>query len=261
MTKRDQGGLPPWEPAKQPGLYRQNFHGGAVMSSSTDPSEFAPTYHAMLFAWLCRAVVRKAGQERGQRMALRAQANGHALNMANYLAYSEWRAGKGEMRQKIVTRTPDAVVHVVDCPWCKAWHANRVIRCGRLYCLEVDRAVLQGFNPQLRLYLNWCLAYGDGQCELVFRDAHLTLPTLLSLAYKMAVKPGKAASLPWELHLGHLYSTVQKVVVEDLGQTGQEAVCAGLDEFANHYGDDAAHKIQAYQQAGYNWSSLSLAIL
>jgi hypothetical protein len=231
----------------------------------------------MLFAWLCGAViqqvgedrgtevmrsaVRRYGEERGQRMAVRARANGHALTMANYMAYGEWQAGREEMRQKIVARTPDAIVHVVDCPWCQAWHINRTIRCGRLYCLEVDEAVLRGFNPQLRLYLNWCLAYGDRQCEFVFRDANLTLPKLLSLAYKKAIKPGKAALLPWEVHIGHLYSTVGSLVVAELGERGQAAVRAGLGEFASHYGQHAAHKIQAYREAGYDWGSLPLAVL
>ena len=65
--------------------------------------EFTPTHHALMVAWISRAVVDavggdegeriirravvKYGNQRGRRMAMRAEANGHALTMANYFAY------------------------------------------------------------------------------------------------------------------------------------------------------------------------------
>ena len=64
---------------------------------------FSEAQHALLFAWISRAVmetvgeqkgqeaIRKAvlryGTQRGKRMALRARANGDPLNMLNYMAY------------------------------------------------------------------------------------------------------------------------------------------------------------------------------
>jgi hypothetical protein len=71
---------------------------GTMMTTENNVS-FTPTDHALLFAWIGREVVQRVGEEkgeaimrkavaryarqRGQRMALRAQANGHALTMTN----------------------------------------------------------------------------------------------------------------------------------------------------------------------------------
>jgi hypothetical protein len=68
-------------------------------------SAFSPTHHALLFAWMSLEIIRRAGadegecivrsavqrygEQRGRRMALRAQANGHPLTMTHYLAYGE----------------------------------------------------------------------------------------------------------------------------------------------------------------------------
>ena len=73
---------------------------------------FRAMHHAMLFAWISSAVVarvgtgrgedvvrrgvRRYGEERGHRMALRAQADGEPLTMASYLAYGEWEVELGE---------------------------------------------------------------------------------------------------------------------------------------------------------------------
>ncbi len=73
------------------------------MTDINPPQTLTATHHAMLFALMARAVVRDTaeksgemvmrkavrayGEQRGRRMALRARANGHALSMANFLAY------------------------------------------------------------------------------------------------------------------------------------------------------------------------------
>ncbi len=81
------------------------------MAQQAEP-RLTATHHAPLFAWaareLCRAAgdrgegivrraVRRYGEQRGRRMALRAQADGHPLDMVHYMAYGEWRAEQGEM--------------------------------------------------------------------------------------------------------------------------------------------------------------------
>jgi len=42
--------------------------------------------------------------------------------------------------------------------------------------------------------------------------------------------------MPWEYHLGHLYTTFERVAVEALGEAGRSAVQTGLDEFARQFG-------------------------
>lgn len=239
-----------------------------MMSKDEPREQLTATHHAMLFAWISRAViqrigeekgemvvrkaVRRYGEQRGRRMALRSQANRHALTMTNYMAYGEWEAGKGEMEQKIVEKVPHAKVLVYRCPWHKAWEKNGLIQYGRFYCLEVDEALVRGFNPELRLDVNSTQANAGTHCEFVFHSANLTVMNLLSLAYKKSIRPGKKALMPWGYHIGHLYKTMGEVVIEELGQTGREAVSAALAEFAQHYGEEAAQIVVSYRDTDFN---------
>lgn len=238
------------------------------MSKDETREGLAPTHHALLLAWMARAVVqrvgedkgetvvrgavRRYGEQRGKRMAMRAQANGHALTMTNYLAYGEWTAPKGERGQSMVERAPHARALVHKCPWHAAWEENDLMPYGRLYCLEIDEALIRGFNPELRLDVNSTQATGGEQCEFVFYDANLTVKNSLSLMYKRAVKPGKRAFMPWDYHLGHLYKTVGDVVVAELGPAGQEAINDALAEFANRYGEEAAQIVKAYEETDFD---------
>ena len=118
--------------------------------------------------------------------------------------------------------------------------------------MEVDEALVRGFNPDLRLDVNSTLPNDDTSCEFVFHDANLTFFNYLRLAYKKAVKPGKRAIMPWHYHLGHLYKTVSQVFVEELGSGGQEAADAALGEFAARYGQEAAEIVAAYHDTDFD---------
>ncbi len=236
--------------------------------SDESPNRFAAAHHALLFAWISRAVVervgedrgesvtrkavRRYGEERGRRMARRAQACGHALSMANYFAYGEWEAGPGEMEQQIVEKVPHARVHVHKCPWHTAWENNGLVQYGRVYCLEIDEALVRGFNSGLKVNVNSTQTNGDDRCEFVFHNANLTLFNTLLLGYKKAIKPGRRALMPWDYHTGHLYKTMGEVFVEELGQAGREAMSAALKEFSNCYGEEAVRVVVAYQDEDFN---------
>lgn len=214
--------------------------------------EFAPTHHALLFAWLSRAVVHRAGEiqgeaivrkavrrygeQRGRRMALRASADGYPLNMDAYRAYGEWRAPEGATAAKIVREGPDPVQHVQVCPWHRAWEEQGLMPYGRLYCLEVDHALARGFSPEIELGVNSIMSGGAECCEFVFYGAGV----------EGAVEPVSKTVMPWQYHLGHLYSTMCDVIVEEMGEQGEEALCEGLGEFAAHYGPAAAEIIESY---------------
>ena len=137
------------------------------MSDNEKQENFTEFHHALLFGWISKAVieivgeqhgetvlrkaVRQYGEERGRRMAHRAKANGHPLSMTNYLAYSEWKASPGEMKLTMVEKSPHAKVYVHKCPWHTVWEKNGMISYGRFYCLEIDNALVSGFNPELQL--------------------------------------------------------------------------------------------------------------
>jgi hypothetical protein len=230
---------------------------------------FTETHHALLFGLMAKAIMEQAGEhqgeavlrkavqqyghERGRRMALRANANRHPLNMANYIAYSEWKSSPGNQHEmQMVEKAPDARVHIHKCPWYQAWKENDLIPYARFYCLEVDRALAHGFNPDLQLDVNGTLPNGAEACEFVYHGANLTPMNYLLLAYKKSVKPGKSAVMPWDYHVGHLYKTVERVVFDELGEPGRMAVQAGLAEFTRRYGEQAALSILAYRSVDFD---------
>ncbi len=221
-------------------------------------SAFSPTHHALLFAWISLAVIQRAGREegerivrravqrygeqRGGRMALRAQANGHPLIMAHYLAYGEWEPGpdSGKTESDVIERPPHVEMRVHRCPWHTAWEDNDLMQVGHLYCQVIDKALVRGFNPDLTLEVGGTLSNGAPYCAFTFHDA----------------SPPRGAkdegtTMPWDYHLGHLYATMSEVAIEELGEAGQEAADAALAAFADRFGREAAEIVKAYRDTDF----------
>ena len=241
------------------------------MSKKNQQNSFTETHHALLFAWIARAVIERSGEQRGEtiirkairqygeqrgrRMALRAQANHHPCNMLNYWAYSEYRPTPGEFELKIIERVPHARAYTPKCPWYATWKDNNLLAFGRLYCLEIDPALVRGFNPALHMDVITSLTNGGTRCEFVYNDANLTFPNYLLIQYRRTISPGAKAVKPWDYHVGHLFSTLEKVVVEELGQVGQETIQSGLAEFAQRYGEQAMQKVVTSRSKDYESTS------
>ena len=229
---------------------------------------FTVSHHAVLFALLSRAVlsrfgevkgekiirqaVRRYGEQRGQRMAFRAQRDGEPLSMLNYMAYSEWRVGPGETEQRMLEKVPEALSFVDRCPWHRAWVESDLLRFGRLYCLEIDQALVRGFNPELRLDVLSTLSNDDRSCEFVFHDANLTPANLNILGEKKSTNQQKGAVMSWEYHTAHLYHAVRSVVVDELNGEGEEALQDALAYFTQRYGEEAVRLILSYQALDFD---------
>lgn len=230
--------------------------------------QFTATHHALMTAWISRATVnatgedegervfRKAvkryGNQRGKRMALRATANGHPLTMANYLAYGEWAAEKGEMQMKIREKSPHARAHVLKCPWNTAWKENGLLPYGRYFCMEIDEALVEGFNAELVLEISGTQSNGAEYCVFNFRDANLTPLKLLGLIWRKSVSPGKQALMSWEYHVGHLYKTLGEVISEELGEKAGEIMLTALKDFTGKYGEDAGRIVLSFENTDFN---------
>ena len=68
-----------------------------------------------------RAAVRRYGEQRGRRMALRALANGDELSMTNFLVYGEWRSGTGLGQHELGQEGPHVHMTIPRCPWALTW--------------------------------------------------------------------------------------------------------------------------------------------
>ncbi len=214
----------------------------------TQSPQFAARAHALLFASIARAVlqalgpeegaaliraaVRTYGEQRGRRMALRARANGHRLSVANYFVYGEWQVPPGEMEFAFTAKKPHARLNVARCPWFAAWQAEGLLKYGRIYCQEVDGALVRGFNPDLVIEVKATRTNDDLPCNFLFKDANLTILKQLGLLYRKKINPGHRVIMPWDYHTGHLYDTLAATFEEGLGNGAAVVMEAALQTFA-----------------------------
>ena len=226
----------------------------------SDQDHFSETHHALLFAWIAREIihrlgqdngeqiiiraVRRYGEQRGRRMALRAKADNQDLSMANFLVYGEWKPTKQEeVQHQRIEESSDIRVLVHQCPWNNAWTENDLIQYGRLYCQEIDRALVRGFNPELNIEVDKTLTNENEPCEFLFHNANLFSPNTVD---------AKNSVMPWDYHCGHLVKTFSEILEEEFGQEGQVIIQAALAEFGSLYGEEAVQTIVELQDIDYN---------
>jgi hypothetical protein len=224
---------------------------------------FTASHHAVLFALLSRSAithlgvengektiheaVRCYGEQRGRRMALRAQRDGEPLTMLNYMAYGEWRTEPGESEQRSEEMVPHARSFSDRCPWQQAWVESDLLRYGRLYCQEIDQALARGFNPALRLDVLSTLSNDGRPCEFVFYDANLTPENVDHLDRKKTANQQKGAVLSWEYHAGHLYCAVKSTLLAEVVEGGEPILQEALAAFAQRFGEETVQVILSYQ--------------
>ena len=224
-----------------------------AMELKTD-NTFTAEHHALLFAWLSEAViareggeggaalmrraVRRYGEERGRRMALRAQADGEPLSMANFMAYGELPATPEASESASEAAGGTIRKTITTCPWHTAWAEHDLMMHGRLYCLEIDQALVRGFNTTLRLDVNATQPSDSIPCEFVFHDVS-------------EPGPERGRVMPWAYHLGHLYWTMAAVIIDSLGQEGAAATKAALTRFGERYGKKAAGVVLGYREVDF----------
>jgi hypothetical protein len=199
-----------------------------------------------------RSGVVKYGNQRGRRMAMRAEANGHPLTMTNYFAYAEVKLKRSDLEMELLERSPHARWRASTCPWTVAWEKNDLMDYGRYFCREIDRAVVQGFNDNLVLEVNSIMSDGAAYCDMTFMDANFTFPKLAGLGWKKTVRPGRSAQMPWEYHVGHLYKTLGEVVAEELGDQAPGVMATALDRFSDEFGEAAGATVLAYQNTDFD---------
>jgi hypothetical protein len=228
---------------------------------------FGPKHHALLFAWMNRKVIRRAGEDkgekvirkavrryghqRGRRMALRSQADGQPLSMFNFLVFGEWEGNEEDFDRIILETTPHFHVRVKRCPWNETWVEAGVLPYGRLYCLDLDHALIEGFNPELVLELDATLSNHQRDCDFIYQDANLTPENLKRMTQRRKEVHDRAI-MPWDYHLGHLFKTISEVVIEELGDLGKEAMQVAMAEFAGEFGEKAAQIVTGFEAVDFD---------
>jgi len=217
---------------------------------------FTAENHALLFAWIARetisrvgeevaapvlrAAVRRYGEQRGRRMALRAQEDGQPLSMATFLSYREWKVPAGEMQQTGVPWRGDLRVQVRRCCWATTWQREGLTEYGKYYCQEIDEALVHGFNRDLVIDVKGTRTNGSQMCQLVYHGAFEG-----TLVHEETQREQGRRMLPWSYHTAHLYATMKAVLQRELGPAGVAVVQAALEVFGLRFGTAAGDVLMA----------------
>ncbi len=228
-------------------------------------NKFSPTHHAILFGFIAKEIisycgqvginalkqaVRRYGKERGQRMAQRVICHGDELSMENFLAYGEWIPGSELMVSNVVKTTPNLITHVQRCPWVDAWKQENLLKFGKIYCTEIDEALVEGFNSDLTLKIHSTLSFGDKFCEFEYCNVALT-PTIQQYVDEKKAQLGKSRIKSWEYHSAHLYYTLLNDLQNECGEDGKTAVIHALTRFGKKYGQYFRHTLLSYNHIDF----------
>ena len=228
--------------------------------------EFGVEHHAMLFAWVAQEAVgrfgddgkrvilegvRVYGEQRGRRMRLRARADGHPNDLVGYLLYGELNFGEAENEFVRVQEEPYLKVQAQRCSWHDTWSERGVLEYGRLYCQEIDTAILRGYNPDFGFDVDGTLSGGADCCTFHYRGGRMGVWNKLRYLFGKR-RVGQRAVQPWEYHAGHLYKTLEERLVAAFGEEGERAATAALQTFGQVYGGEMARVVRGFESVDFD---------
>lgn len=232
-------------------------HGSKLGEAGKQPVHIEQ--HAMMYALLVRAAfaylgddadkaVHTAtvlyGSQRGERMRARALEHGFPLDMAAYFALQEWRARPDEFDGITLQKTPCLVTCQRLCPWTQAWKLFSMEQYGKLYCRDVDAAILHGFDPQLTLQLDQTLSGGDPCCHFTFDNA-CEDEAFAARRDRYAQLLGDSAVRPFAYHTAHVFCAFRGVM-ESYGQRGQRVMEQAEADFKDYFKENQWQQVAAY---------------
>jgi hypothetical protein len=213
-------------------------------------TSFTVEHHALVMAWMARAAaerfgaageeairagVRCYGIQRGQRMAATARAAGYPNDFVAFVLFGELDFSQTGNQNKIVKKTPHVEINVPVCGWATAWQQAGVMEYGKLYCLEIDTAVMNGFNPNFRFETDGALSNGAPHCRFIYYGGRLGPLDLLRLMLGKQ-RISKSALRPFEFHTTELWKALSQTLDERFPEAGQQVVREVKILFAEKYG-------------------------
>lgn len=210
--------------------------------------------HALLFAWLARAVVEKDpdsgldlvenwvswyGRERGARSARRCINDRQSLSVANYFVYSEWHDERGWNKSNVLSLAPYHFL-TTECGWNTSWAKHGLLEYGQLYCRWIDDALIEGFNPELRLEVASTLSSGAPQCSFFWPDYAFTQEELREMTARRAELYSRVTR-DFLYHLSHLYDVLRRVLIPHIGfEAANEILERGVRDYSEVFGEEKA---------------------
>lgn len=229
------------------------------MENNNLRQSFDIPHHANLFALIYRRAVQMYGEkgaraadegtklygnQRGARMAKRAEKDGMPLDMESYLLYGEWKDVNGRSYSEVSSKFPVYCNSVKRCGWCDAWRRAGLTEYGKNYCTYVDKSLVKGFNPQLSININSVLSQGGDTCEFEWLGFAVDSRRKEREFARKAAALGDRRTKDFLYHSGHLLRAMKQALAENLGQRQAQAVCdKALEDFAGMYGDDMTRAV------------------
>lgn len=210
-------------------------------------------HHAVLFAFLAKHAVTLCGEagkeailagmttygnERGARMAANALANGDELTTMTNQAYGEWKPDyDGQMEFGQLRTEPTLQTYISKCAWCDAWKKHGLTEYGKLYCVNVDNAVYQGFRSDFVCTpTTTSLSWGGERCEFDWGNP-LTPQEAEELVQKKKAL-GTSCMKDFNFHTAHIKHTISKTLIDSLGNDGKKAVELALRDYVDTFGQE-----------------------
>lgn len=109
--------------------------------------------------------VKTYGEERGKRIAELVKSLGKEPNLKNFFIYGDLDS-KSTLKYK--PKIVDGNLEIVgrDCIFCKGCKEWDKLDYGQIYCEFIDKSILKGYNPDLKIEVPSTLTKGDKKCIL-----------------------------------------------------------------------------------------------
>lgn len=178
------------------------------------------------------------GKERGRRMAANARSRGDEVNTLTNQIYSEWKPDfEGQMEFGQIRIEPTLQTYISKCAWCDAWKKHGLTEYGKLYCVNVDNAVYQGYQDNyVCTQITEPMSWGGTRCEFDW-GCPLTPEENEVLTVKKK-ELGSSCMKDMTFHTAHIKAAISRILLEDLSEDGQKAVNNALEEFTTLFGQE-----------------------
>jgi len=186
-------------------------------------------------------------EQRGSRMAQKAIKLELPLTYETYFKLGEWNYSESFLNtltgplSENVSYSPDYNREVFACPWHDQYKAMGLLDGAILYCRDIDKSIVRGFNPYLVFHVHETL-HESNKCVQTYKNANLeNRPDKL----KENVKP-------FEYHCAHVFHTFSEITKSILGIEGARISEAVLADFSMEYGKEMAEKLLSYKDRNFN---------
>jgi len=169
------------------------------------------------------------GESRGRRMAMRALRDSQPLDFVSYFAYGEWDSSPGAYDCTFVARRGYVDENVTRCPWAEVFASEEAKDCGHVYCAEIDRALVRGFNPALVLEVPTTQHY-HSCCQFYFRDAGIKSDLFEEADARTAAAKGPVKR-EFAYHCADLWRNYCNLVLSVFGEEEGRSIIASVREY------------------------------